>query len=153
MEGIGAYPWTVTQSIVINYVTGDLIKIKDIFNENSLERLASVIDEFRQIDFKKAKLEEKYIGEISLNESDNLTESDQNSSWLEEMHGQEKFTIEDLNEFSLNEYGITFIYHFNFPHVIKGLEPEGKYHFGYESLKQFIKKDSVLEKFIKENLT
>jgi hypothetical protein len=151
MEGIGAYPWTVTRSVVINYETGNLVKIKNIFNEDSLERLASVVNEFLQHDFKKALLAEKYLGEISLNESNIPNESEKNYSFLEERFSHYKFTIEDLDEFSLSEVGVTFIVHSNFPHVIKNLEPEGLYHFEYSSLKQFIKKDSILEKFLREN--
>lgn len=151
MEGIGAYSWTVTQSIVVDYETANLVQIKDIFKEDSLERLASIINEFMQMDLKKAFLVERYLSEIPLHKDSNNDESEQNNNWLEERFGVEKFTVEDLNEFTIDEDGISFIIHFGFPHVIKVIEPEGKYHFSFESLKQFIKLGSVLENFIEEN--
>ena len=151
MEGTGAYPWTVTQSIVINYETGDLIGIEDIFNEHSLERLASIINEFVQLDLRKASLQEKYIGENPLESDLELNGIEENINWIEKRFGHDTVNVENIRDFSLNEYGITFIYDFGFPHVIKALEPEGHYYFEYSSLIHFIKDNSVLKKFIKEN--
>lgn len=150
MEGIGAYPWTTSQTIIVNFETGEQIKVVDFFREDSLERLASIINEFVQLDLRQANLQEKYIGEISIEENLDSNE-EENIDWLLERFGHTKVTVEDLDNFSIDKYGITFIYDFGFPHVIKALEPEGRYYFEYSSLKQFIKKNSVIEKFIQEN--
>ena len=150
MEGTGAYPTITTQNIVVNYETGERIFAKDVFSENSLQRLVSIIDEFVQVDLRKASIQEKYIDEIPLEvnfDSDEYYEG----MLLENRFYSNKFTVENLNNFSLEEYGITFDFDFGFPHVIKALQPEGKYYFDFSSLKQFIRKDSVLEKFIEEN--
>lgn len=152
MEGIGAYPWHDSQAITVNVETGERIKITDLFKEESLKRLAYIVDEFVQLDLRKASLKEIYINEIPLNPEEETEEFEVTINWLKERFGHEKVTVDDLNNFSLDEYGITFIHDFGFPHVIKALEPEGQYYFEYSSLKQFIKENSILEKFIQENL-
>ncbi len=151
MESIGAYPWSVTRSIVVDYETGTLVKIKDVFREGSLERLASIINEFAQQDMKMAFLKFKYLDEIPLQDNLGQEESKQYSRHFEEMFNLEELTVADLNEFSIDDYGVSFKVHFGFPFVTKPIEPEGKYHFDFESLKQFIKPDSVLERFIIAN--
>ena len=151
MDGIGAYPWHTLQSIVVNIETGERLKIVDILEETSLERLSLIIDKFVQIDLIKACLIDEYWNEIPLEESsEEFSPDSADISWTRERFGNKKFTIENLNEFSIDEYGLTFIYDFEFPHVIKAIEPEGHYYFEFSALKQFIKKDSVLEKFIEE---
>lgn len=149
MDGVGAYPWRVSQSITVNIETGEQIKITDLFKEKYLERLAFIVDEFVQLDLRKASLKENYIDEISLNPE--TEELERPTNWLQERFGHEKVGIDDLNNFSLDEYGITFIHDFGFPHVIKALEPEGHYYFEYSSLKRFIKENSILKNFILEN--
>lgn len=155
MEGIGAYPWQTTQNIVVNYETGERVKATDLFEEYSLERLALIVNEFVQVDLKKASLEELYSYEeiqMSVINKNPLIEGiEEKINWIEQRFSQKKFSVENLNDFSLNESGIYFIYDFGFPHVIKALEPEGRYYFPYSTLKQCIKKDGMLERFIREN--
>ena len=149
MAGTAAYPTFSSQNIVVNYETGERIFAKDIFEERSLERLVSVINEFIEVDLRKSSIQEKYIDEIPLELEVELNEYDEDIS-TESRFYSNKFTVENLDDFSLEEYGITFNFNFGFIHAIKALEPEGKYYFDFSSLKQFIKKGSVLEKFIKE---
>ncbi|MCI0524896.1 MAG: hypothetical protein L0Y75_06490 [Acidobacteria bacterium] len=56
---------------------------------------------------------------------------------------------ENLDDFSVNITGVTFLYDFGFPHVVKALEPSGRYFFSYEGLKQYIKRDGLLGVFIR----
>jgi hypothetical protein len=155
MEGIGAYPWQATRNIVINYETGERVKATDLFNEYSLERLALIVNEFVQVDLKKASLEELYkYEEIQLDvvgENPLIEGMEERASWIEERFSSKKFSVENLNDFSLSDSGIYFIYDFEFPHVIKALEPEGRYYFPYATLKQGIKKGGMLDRFIREN--
>lgn len=144
MDGIGAYPWHVSQNLVINFETGDVMKITDLLDEEHLSRLASVITEFVQLDFEIANLKDIYHEEIPIKPK-------RKSSILKKYHGEQKFTPDNFQDFYFNEYSITFIYYFGFPHVIKAIEPEGHYSFDYYSLKNFIKKDSEFEKFVSEN--
>ena len=155
MEGIGAYLWHTTQNIVVNYETGARVKATDLFEERLLERLALIVNEFVQVDLKRASLEELYSYEeiqMDVESKDPLTEGlEEKISWIEQRFSQNKFSVENLDDFSLDDSGIYFIYDFGFPHVIRALEPEGRYYFPYSVLKQCIKKGGILERFIQEN--
>ncbi|MDQ5843724.1 MAG: hypothetical protein M3539_00320, partial [Acidobacteriota bacterium] len=59
-----------------------------------------------------------------------------------------RYTIENLNEFSVGAQGITFLYDAGYPHAIQAFEPNGKYFFRYAELKSFIKPDGLLGQFI-----
>ena len=59
-----------------------------------------------------------------------------------------KFTIENLDEFSVGAKGITFLYDAGYPHAIQAFEPIGEYFFSYSELKPFIRRDGLLGQFI-----
>ena len=59
------------------------------------------------------------------------------------------FGMENLDNFSVNNRGVTFLYDFGFPHVIKALEPSGRYFFSYERLKEHINQDGLLGVFVR----
>ena len=59
-----------------------------------------------------------------------------------------KFEVTDLDEFSVGPKGITFLYDAGFPHVIKALEPVGRYFFSYSKLRDYIKRDGPLGQFV-----
>ena len=59
-----------------------------------------------------------------------------------------KFEVMSLDEFSVGPKGITFLYDAGFPHVIKALEPEGRYFFSYSILREYIKRDGPLGQFV-----
>jgi hypothetical protein len=150
MAGTAAYPTFSSKNIVVNYETGERIFAKDIFKEASLERLVSIINEFVAVDLRKAFIQGKYIDEIPL-ELEVDSDEEYEELPLENRIYVNNFTVEDLDNFSLEEYGINFDFNFGFPRALKPLEPEGKYYFDFSSLKQFIKEGSLLEKFIDEN--
>lgn len=151
MDGVGAYPWHTSQSIVVNIETGEKLEIVDILEKKSLKRLASIIDKFVQIDLIKACLIDEYWHEIPLEESsEEFSPNSADINWSRERFRKKKITVKDLNEFSIDKNGITFICPFEFPYVIKAIEPEGHYYFEFSALKNFIKKGGLLEKFIEE---
>lgn len=127
MDGIGAYPWHVSKNLVINFETGNIVKITDVLDEELLPKLASVITEFIQLDFEIAILKDAYHNEIPL-------KTKRKSSHLKRNYGEQKFTLDNFQDFYFDEYSITFIYYFGFPHVIKAIEPEGHYCFSFLSL-------------------
>lgn len=59
-------------------------------------------------------------------------------------------TVNELNEFSVDDNGVTFIYDYNFPHVIRALQPDGKFHFTWAELSKFINPNGPFAKFIVE---
>lgn len=155
MEGVGAYCWGTSQNVVANFETGQQLKANDLFKDEALERLASIVNEFVQIDLKKALLLEEIYScdEIQIEIDSQSISSEDKSDWIEERFSHNKFEIENLNHFSINEDGIYFIYDFGFPHVIKALEPEGRYYFPFSSLKQLMKENGIMGKFIQESIS
>ena len=58
-----------------------------------------------------------------------------------------RFTLENLDNFSVDPKGITFLYDAGYPHAIQAFEPVGRYFFSYSELKPYIKPDGPLRQF------
>ena len=134
-SGVGAYPDTLTEHRIINLKTGSLLKAADVFKSASLGALVKLVEgamraELRE-GIKKFGQDEFAAGRLG----DELREA--------------KFSMENLDNFSVNNTGVTFLYDFGFPHVIKALEPSGRYFFSYERLKEHIKQDGLLGVFVR----
>ena len=56
--------------------------------------------------------------------------------------------MDKLDEFSISDKGVTFLYDYGFPHAIQALEPDGRYFFTWAQMKQHIKRGGLLAKFI-----
>ncbi|HEV7842244.1 MAG TPA: hypothetical protein VGO69_01035 [Pyrinomonadaceae bacterium] len=138
-SGVGAYPDTQTKHFAINLKTGEVIKASEAFKPTALRTLADMADR---------KLQEEVRGIIKDNsQGANVTDEDRKS--LKEQFEQVKFEPANLDEFSVNGQGITFLYDAGFPHVIAALEPAGQYFFSYAELRSFIKADGPLGSFVK----
>jgi hypothetical protein len=134
-SGVGAYPDTLTEHRIINLKTGALLKAADVFKSASLEALVKLVEgamraELRE-GIKKFGRDEDAAGRLGAE----LREA--------------KFSVENLDNFSVNNTGVTFLYDFGFPHAIKALEPSGRYFFSHERLKEHIKQDSLLGVFVR----
>lgn len=132
-EGAGAYPDSQTKYFVINLRNGELIRAADAFNSSSLDELASLVDKKLQ-----AEIEET-ISRLNAEEKDAV----------ESMLRALKFDASKLNDFSVSDKGITFLYDAGFPHVVQALQPDGSYFFSYAELKSYIKRDGPLGIFIR----
>jgi hypothetical protein len=133
MSGSAAYPSVYDKSVVVNLRTGETIKPQDVFVK--LNELAAKCRNLQQAEIKKAIIDIKK----EYAEEEPPADLFQNA----------KFTLSDLNEFSINEKGITFRYDYGFPHVILALQPEGRYFFSWRELKPFIKRGGLLAKFVR----
>ena len=60
-----------------------------------------------------------------------------------------EFTSENVNDFSVNAKGVTFLYDAGYPHAIRAFQPEGHYFFSYAELRPFIRKDGPLGVFVR----
>jgi len=136
-SGMGAYPDTQTKHFLINLKSGLVIKAADIFNPDSLATLATMVHQ-------KLKAETREI--IKEVEVDKDSDADQKSS-LKEQLDQLKFDVENLDEFSVRDKGVTFLYDAGFPHVIQALQPDGRYFFSYTELRPYIKRNGPLGVF------
>jgi hypothetical protein len=136
-SGVGAYPDTQTKHFLISLRNGLVIKAIDSFNPDSLATLAEMAN--RKL---KAETRER----IKEAEADKDTDADQKSSLKEQLE-QLSFTVENLDEFSVSDKGVTFLYDAGFPHVIQALQPDGRYFFSYAELRPYIKRDGPLGVF------
>jgi hypothetical protein len=136
-SGVGAYPDTQTKHFLISLRSGMVIKAADAFNPDSLATLAEMANQ---------KLKAETRERIKEAEADKDSDADQKSSLKDQLE-QLTFTVENLDEFSVNDKGLTFLYDAGFPHVIQALQPDGRYFFSYAELRPYIKRNGPLGVF------
>ncbi len=134
VTGTGAYPSGFQKTVVVDLKTGNRVAPRDVFI--NLGRLAA-----------KAKNSQKAEVEVSLKE---IKSDPANKDYLDFNYFENtNFTVENLEEFAVSDKGVTFIYDYGFAHVIRALQPEGRYFFSWADLKPFIKRDGLLVKFVR----
>jgi hypothetical protein len=132
-EGVGAYPDGGYKHFAINLRNGELIRAADAFDPAAHEKLAAMIDEKLQAENRDI------IRDVG----------DEDRSSAEEMLKDLKFTASNLDDFSVNDKGVTFLFDAGFPHAVQAFEPAGRYFFSYAELKPYIKRDGPLAVFIR----
>ena len=135
-NGIGAYPDTHQHHMLINLRNGRRVRAADVFEAPRLDALAELVNSELQRELRK--LHAKNIAEVQ-NEDERQT--------LTEAYGHLVFERVNLDEFSVGNTGITFLFDAGFPHVMKALEPHGRYFFSYKTLNDYIRHDGPLAKF------
>ena len=112
-----------------------MLKASDVFLPGKLQQLATLVNEKLQHELKESTPEILKGGDISAND-------------LRDLHEALKFEVANLNDFEVSNDGLVFLYDAGFPHVIKALEPDGRYYFSYQELKPFLKTDGPLWQFV-----
>lgn len=133
-EGVAAYPSVFRKNLVINTKTGERVRPQDVFK--NLPELAAMVRKVQLAEIAKTK--EEYKRDAAENE--NFTG--------DEYFERANFTTVELNNFTISDEGVTFNYNYEFPHVVRALEPDGKYFFNWSQIKPFIKRGSLLVRFI-----
>jgi hypothetical protein len=128
-SGMGAYPSTERKHFLINLKNGMIIKAPDVFKAEALAPLAAKANQ-------KLRIETKDL--VKVVAADKEQDAEQKASLKEQLE-RLTFTVENLNEFSVNDKGVTFLYDAGFPHVIQALQPDGEYFFTYAELRSYIK--------------
>jgi hypothetical protein len=128
-EGSGAYPSTDHKHLAINLKTGRLIKAADIFKQDSLDKLAAMVDKKLQAEIKET------LDEVAQDKDYGAEEK----TSIHEMFEPLKIEVKDLDNFSISDKGITFLYDAGFPHVAQALQPVGEYFFSYAELSSYLK--------------
>jgi hypothetical protein len=131
-EGMGAYPDTHTKHFAINLKTGELIKAADAFASASHAELAALVDRKLQIE-----------------NQETIRDSGEDRETAGDLLKDLKFTVDNLNEFSISDKGITFLYDAGFPHAVQALQPVGEYFFSFAELKSYIRQDGPLGVFVR----
>ena len=133
--GSAAYPDTHHQHFTIDLRRGRVVKANDVFIAGKLEQLAVLVNEKLQQELKDTTPEILKGGDIS-------------AADLRDLHEQLKFEVKNLDDFEVSNDGLVFLYDAGFPHVIKALEPDGRYRFSYKELKPFLKPAGPLWQFV-----
>jgi len=134
IEGSGAYPDGVTKFINMDSTRGTRVTSMEIFTERG--KLSGIVNEKMSAAIREAV---KVIKEDP--ENNDLNES--------ELFAKHRFTINSLNNFYVTPQGVTFVYEFNFPHVIRALEPDNEYSMTWAELRPFIRRDGLLAGFVR----
>ena len=133
-SGSGAYPDDQSKHFLINLRDGSIVKAADVFQSDKLSQVVTLVD--RQL--------QKEIEELKRENSD-----PESKETIDEAYDNLKFELKDLDDFSVGAKGITFLYDAGFPHVIRALEPAGRYFVSYETLRDVIKRDGPLGQFVR----
>lgn len=132
-SGTAAYPTYFGKNAVIDLKTGDRVTAKDVFvDQNSLVR------EIRKI--QKA--------EINYSIKEIKAQSDFRDVDTDSLFKFAEFKKIHLEDFSVNDQGVTFSYSYSFPRIYMTIEPSGNYFLSWKEIKRFIKPVGLLGKFI-----
>jgi len=138
-SGSAAYPDTQERHFLIDLKDGSIVKASDAFAPDKLALLAAAVDRKLQRELRQLAAEMDKDKNAGQEERDSIKQAYENL----------KYETAHLDEFSVGPKGITFLYDAGFPHVIKALEPEGKYVFPFAELKPYIKPDGPLGQFVR----
>jgi hypothetical protein len=131
MSGSGAYPSVYQKTLVVNLKTGAQARPQDVFT--NLAGLAAKVRKAQLAEIKNAKEEYKKDPDAA--------------DFSADEYFNKNFTVKNLNEFSVSDKGVTFIYDYGFPHVALALQPEGRFFYSWAELKPFIRRDGLLARF------
>ena len=134
MEGSGAYPDGSVKTLVVDLNTGKRIYFSDAFT--NIGQLLVKID--------KAQIKEKddHLNELKRDNPEDFAIAKEMLDWA----GSGSKILE---EFSIDERGVTFIYDYGFPHAVKALEPAGRYFFSWTEIKPHIRREGLLGQFVR----
>jgi hypothetical protein len=136
-ETEGAYPDTQNKHYLLSLKNGLVIKAANAFNQESLATLTGLANE-------KLKGEVKELIKVVAEDKD--SDAEQKSALTDQLN-QLEFKRENLDEFSVSDKGVTFLYDAGFPHVIQALQPDGQYFFSFAELRPHIKSSGPLAVF------
>lgn len=138
-SGLAAYPDEQSKHFLINLRNGELVTASDAFQTAKLSLLAALVERKLQQEIAQRRKENAELKERDRDEIDSVNDA----------YDALNFEIKDLDNFSVSKTGITFLYDAGFPHVIKALEPEGRYFFSFEELKPYIESHGPLGQFVR----
>lgn len=132
-DGVAAYPDSQEKHLAINLKTGEILKAADVFRPETLEKLATLVDGKLQAEMKET------IDQVN---QDKTIDADEKKS-VPELYEGLKIEVKDLDDFSIDDKGITFLYDAGFPHVVQAYQPVGQYKFSYAELSKYLQRDGA----------
>jgi hypothetical protein len=136
-EAEGAYIEIGRKHFLINLKSGRVVRAADAFNPDSLNALAGLVD-------KKLKAE---VAELIKENEDDTSSDAESKSWVRDELKKLQFGVQNLDELSVSDKGVTFLFEASFPHAIQALEPDGKYFFSHAELRPYITRTGPLGVF------
>ena len=133
VSGSGAYPSSYDRTVVVDIATGNRVRPADVFV--NLSGLAAKCRRIQQTEVKRS------LADIKKNEPD--------AEDPESLFAEAKFTTENLKEFTVSDRGVAFLYDYGFPHVLQGLQPDGRYFIPWNEMKPYIKPGGLLARFVR----
>lgn len=134
-SGSGAYPDGSSKFVAINSKTGERITATQAFAQ--IPELVELIRE------KQKQFEAKQLAELK-------NEPEESGSDISDLLKEKQFSPSDLNEFDIDNSGITFVYDYGFPHAIQALEPESEYKFAWQEFRRFVNLKGPLAPFVRK---
>lgn len=138
-SGLAAYPDEQSRHFLIDLKSGQLVTATDAFQPEKLTLLTALVDAELQNEISRLR---KYNAAATDRDPDQKTA-------VNDAYDILKVEPKDLDNFSVSRRGITFLYDAGFPHVIKAVEPRGRYFFSYNRLKPYIRSDGPLGQFVR----
>ncbi len=140
-EGSAAYPDSQTINLVVDLKTGEHINLANVLKPASRAKLAEMVNQKLQAETSEIaqRIDKGEFGENDKESDDSLKEQ------LKAL----EFTVDNFNEFKVNDKGMTILFDASFPHVIQAAQPDGQYFFTWAELKPFVRPDGLLGKFVK----
>ncbi|HKO62651.1 MAG TPA: hypothetical protein VJV03_15910 [Pyrinomonadaceae bacterium] len=135
-NGIGAYPDTHQRHLLLNLRNGTRVRAAEAFEPTKLDALIELVNSELKRELQKLK-SEHMAGLQDEDERQTLTDA----------YGHLEFDRLTIDEFEVGKTGVTFLFDAGFPHVMKALEPQGRYFFSYKTLNDYIRRDGPLAKF------
>ena len=138
-SGSAAYPDDQQKHFLVDLTNGRVVKASDAFEPHKLPSLAVLVD---------GRLQD----ELRQDAKDLASSKDSDPQELESIkqaYENLKFEVTNLDDFSVGPAGVTFLYDAGFPHVIRALEPAGRYFFNWAEIKPYIKPNGPLAQFVR----
>ncbi len=123
--GSGAYPSEYKTTVVAEISSGSRLEMTEVF-KNRIQLLTE-IDKLQQAEIARAKEQNREYSETDGSEFNDVSKAS-----------------DQVKDFSVGDLGVTFLFDYGFPHVIKALQPEGKYFFSWSQLKPYLREYSTL---------
>jgi hypothetical protein len=73
---------------------------------------------------------------------DKTIDADEKKS-VPELYEGLKIEVKNLDDFSIDDKGITFLYDAGFPHVVQAYQPVGQYKFSYAELSKYLQREGA----------
>ena len=132
MNGSGAYPSGTSKYVVVDLKSGLRVKPSMVFTD--LPGLLAMV--------KKAKAKEVADSLIEIKKDAENRDVDPESLFRE----SDQYQKVTLDEFSIDENGVTFHHNYGFAHAIQALQPPGEFFYTWAQLKPYIKAGGLLSR-------